>query len=211
MKKWVYLAIAVAILAVMAVIWGQSARINKLKDDRDTYRENSETLLQDVERYKTKDSLNAAKVGILELKLSELERYRADDVELIQTLKVKNRELQNMATAQMATITELNGRLKDTIIYVPAVSPIEPPKAEMMQTLDINDKWFELHGLIDSAGNFTGEFVNRDSLLIAVSVEYKRFLGFLWRTNKVKDREVDVVAKNPHTQIEGIEYIEVRK
>lgn len=211
MKKWLYIAIAAVILAVVAVMWGQSARINKLKNDRDKYRTNTEVLLKDVERYQTKDSLSAAKVGAMELKLSEMEKYRADDMALINTLHVKNKELEAVTTAQMETITELKGRLKDTIVYVPAITPIDKPKAETMQTLDINEKWFELHGIIDGFGNFTGDLINRDSLLIAVSVEYKRFLGFLWRTDKVKKRDVDVVSKNPNTQIMGFEYVEIRK
>ena len=82
MKK--YLIIAAIALAVAAVvtIWVQRSRINTLTGERDKYRTNTETLLQEVSRYQTKDSLNAAKVGVLELKLSEFEKYRADDAAL---------------------------------------------------------------------------------------------------------------------------------
>ena len=69
MKK--YLILAAIILAVAAAFWVQQKRINNLTVERDKYRSNTETLLQDVKTYKTKDSLNAAKVGGLELKLSE--------------------------------------------------------------------------------------------------------------------------------------------
>ena len=83
MKK--YLIIAAIALAVAAVvtIWVQRSRINQLTGERDKYRTNTETLLQDVSRYQTKDSLNAAKVGVLELKLSEFEIYRESDAALI--------------------------------------------------------------------------------------------------------------------------------
>ena len=95
MKK--YLIIAAIALAVAAVvtIWVQRSRINQLTGERDKYRTNTETLLKDVSRYQTKDSLNAAKVGVLELKLSEFEKYRASDAELIKTLQTKNRELES--------------------------------------------------------------------------------------------------------------------
>lgn len=107
MKK--YLIIAAIALAVAAVvtIWVQRSRINQLTGERDKYRTNTETLLQDVSRYQTKDSLNAAKVGVLELKLSEFEKYRASDAELIKTLQTKNRELERVTTTQMETINEL--------------------------------------------------------------------------------------------------------
>lgn len=58
---------------------------------------------------------------------------------------------------------------------------------------------------------FTGTFENRDSLLVAETVKYKRFLGFLWKTSKVKDRKVDVVSKNPHTKILGVEFTTIRE
>ena len=75
MKKYL-IAIALAVSAVVT-IWVQRSRINTLTGERDKYRTNTETLLQEVSRYQTKDSLNAAKVGVLELKLSEFEKYRA--------------------------------------------------------------------------------------------------------------------------------------
>ena len=60
-------------------------------------------------------------------------------------------------------------------------------------------------------GEFTGTFVNRDSVLIVATVQYKRFLNFLWKTKKVKNREIDIISKNPHTKIMGVEYIEIEK
>ena len=81
MKK--YIILAAIIMAVAAAFWFQQKRINNLTVERDKYRSNTETLLQDVRTYQTKDSLNAAKVGNLELKLSEYKKYRADDAALI--------------------------------------------------------------------------------------------------------------------------------
>lgn len=206
MKK--YLIIAAIALAVAAVvtIWVQRSRINQLTGERDKYRTNTETLLQDVSRYQTKDSLNAAKVGVLELKLSEFEKYRASDAELIKTLQTKNRELEAVTTAQMETITKLRGTVRDSIVYLPGDTT-----TTVLKCVDISDPWFYLKGCTTPDGTFTGTFINRDSILIAATVQYKRFLGFLWKTNKVKNREIDIISKNPHTKIIGVEYIEVEK
>lgn len=206
MKKWVYLTIAVAILAVMAVIWGQSARINQLKDDRDKYRTNTETLLQDVERYQTKDSLNVAKVGELELKLSEFERYRAQDAELIKSLNRKNKDLEAVTTAQLETITELRGAVKDSIVYLPG----DTVKVHV-KCVDVVEPYIELHGCATPDNQFAGTIITRDSLLITEMVEYKRFWGFLWKTSKVKDREFDIVSRNPYTDIVGFEVVTIEK
>ena len=194
------------VVAAVATIWVQRTKIEKLTDERNRYRGNTETLLQDVETYKTKDSLNAAKVGVLELKLSEFEKYRASDAELIKTLQTKNRELERVTTTQMETINELRATVRDSIVYLPGDTT-----TIVLKCVDISDPWFSLKGCTTPDGEFTGTFVNRDSILVAATVQYKRFLGFLWKTKKIKNREIDVISRNPHTKIMGVEYIEIEK
>mgnify|MGYP003217969568 FL=1 len=204
MKKILIYTAVIGIIA--AVLWGQHARIKSLKSERDKYKSNTETLLQDVEHYQTKDSLNAVTVGVLQLKLSEFEKYRADDAALIKTLQTKNRNLQAVTTAQTETINELRGTVRDSIVYLPG-----DMVTTVLRCVDIVDEWFELHGCAKPDGSFTGTHINRDSLLIAATVKYKRFLGFLWKTRKVKDRKIDAVSKNPATTILGVEYIEIEQ
>lgn len=206
MKKYIIIAAIALAVAAVVTIWVQRSRINQLTGERDKYRTNTETLLQDVSRYQTKDSLNAAKVGVLELKLSEFERYRASDAELIKTLQTKNRELEAVTTAQMETITQLRGTVRDSIVYLPGDTT-----TTILKCVDISDQWFSLNGCTAPDGTFSGTFVNRDSILIVATVQYKRFLNFLWKTNKVKNREIDIISKNPHTKIIGVEYIEIEK
>lgn len=204
MKK--YLIIGAVLIALLAAIGWQQSRIKKLTADRDKYRSNTETLLQDVKTYQTKDSLNAAKVGNLTLKVSEYEKYRADDLALIKTLQTKNRDLQRVTTAQLETINELRGTVRDSIVYLPGDTV-----TTVLRCVDIVQPWFELQGCATPAGEFTGTHINRDSLLIAETVQYKRFWGFLWKTNKVKNREIDVVSKNPATTILGVEFVTIEK
>lgn len=194
------------VVAAVATIWVQRTKIEKLTDERNRYRGNTETLLQDVETYKTKDSLNAAKVGVLELKLSEFERYRASDAELIKTLQTKNRELERVTTTQMETINELRATVRDSVVYLPGDTV-----TTVLRCVDIVEPYFELHGCATPDGQFTGTHINRDSLLIVETVQYKRWLGFLWKTKKIKNREIDVISRNPHTKIMGVEYIEIEK
>ena len=202
MKK--YLIWAAIILAVAATFWAQHAKIKRLTEERDRYRSNTEILLQNVETYQTKDSLNVAKVGVLGLKLSEFEKYRTSDAQLIKTLQTKNRDLEAVTTAQMKTIIELRGTVRDSIVYLPGDTVV-------LRCVDISDPWFSLKGCTTPDGEFTGTFINRDSILIAQTVQYRRFLGFLWKTKKIKSREIDIISRNPHTKIIGVEYIEIEK
>lgn len=204
MKK--YLILVAIILAVAASFWVQHVKIKRLTEERDKYRSNTEILLQDANTYQTKDSLNAIKVGNLELSLAEYKKYRADDFALIKTLQTKNRELEAVTTAQMETITKLRGTVRDSIVYLPGDTT-----TIVLKCVDISDPWFSLKGCTTPDGEFTGTFVNRDSILVAATVQYKRFLGFLWKTKKIKNREIDIISRNPHTKIMGVEYIEIEK
>lgn len=206
MKKYLIWAAIAMVVAAVATIWVQRTKIEKLTDERNRYRGNTETLLQDVETYKTKDSLNAAKVGVLELKLSEFEKYRASDAELIKTLQTKNRDLERVTTTQMETINELRATVRDSVVYLPGDTV-----TTVLRCVDIVEPYFELHGCATPDGQFTGTHINRDSLLIVETVQYKRWLGFLWKTKKIKNRQIDVVSKNPTTKILGVEFVTIEK
>lgn len=81
----------------------------------------------------------------------------------------------------------------------------------VLKCVDISDPWFSLNGCTTPDGTFTGTFINRDSLLIAETVQYKRFWEFLWKARKIKNREIDVVSKNPATRILGVEFVTIEK
>lgn len=205
MKKYLIWAAIAIVVAAVATIWVQRTKIEKLTDERNRYRGNTETLLQDVETYKTKDSLNAAKVGVLELKLSEFEKYRASDAELIKTLQTKNRELEAVTTAQMETITKLRATVRDSVVYLPGDTV-----TTVVRCIEYSDKWVDFDGCIIN-NTFSGKIITRDSLLITETVQYKRWLGFLWKTNKIKNRQIDVVSKNPATRILGVDFVTIEK
>lgn len=193
-------------MAVAAAFWVQHVKIKRLTEERDRYRSNTEILLQDVKTYQTKDSLNAIKVGNLELSLAEYKKYRADDLALIKTLRAKNRDLERVTTTQMETINELRATVRDSVVYLPGDTV-----TTVLRCVDIVEPYFELHGCATPDGQFTGTHINRDSLLIVETVQYKRWLGFLWKTKKIKNRQIDVVSKNPATKILGVEFVTIEK
>ena len=201
MKRWLIVG---AIFAALLVFAGfQQNAIDNLKQERNRYERNTESLLLDVAQYKTRDSLNAAKVGALELTIEEYERFRAADAKLIKTLQTKNRDLTTITASQSQTIMELSAVPRDTVIIRDSV-------AMPAVAVHTGDAWFDFDGLLTDS-EFTGTLVNRDSLLVAETVQYKRFLGFLWKTKRIKNKQIDVVSKNPHTTIMGTEYIKIEK
>ena len=205
MKK--YLIIAAIALAVAAVvtIWGQHSRINQLTGERDKYRTNTETLLQDVSLYQTKDSLNAARVGVLELSIQDYERFMKEDADLINKLKRKNEELQNFSKIQAETIIKIRAQVKDSLIYIPGDTAYQ-----LRPCVSFRDSWTNIEACVYN-DTLIGDIQIRDSLILYETIIYKRFLGFLWKTKKIKERSFNIVSKNPYTEIKGVEVVSIRK
>jgi len=196
-----------AIIFVLALLVAgnvfQFNKTKKLADERDRYKNNTEVLMGDVEQYKVRDSLNVARVQSLELTFDEFKRFRAEDAALIKQLKTKNRDLQSVVTSQSQSLYELSAIPKDTVIVHDSV------RIDAL-LLHCGDEWFDFDGIL-SNGKLEGNMITRDSLLLAETVKYKRFLGFLWRTNKIQNRMMDVISKNPHTVIQNVELITIEE
>ena len=199
MKK--YLIIAGVILALLAVYFVQEKRIERLTNERDRYKGNTESLMTDVEHFRVRDSLSAARAEALELTVKEFERFRASDAALIAELRRKNRDLASVNTTQAQTIIELSSIPRDTVIIRDSI----PIKAKAVHC---GDAWYDFDGLITET-DFTGRLANRDSLILAETVKYKRFL--FWKTKKVKERSATVVSRNPHTEVLSVEHIVIEK
>lgn len=190
------------IVVLLLVGFYQRTRIASLKEDSERNRANTEALIQDAKIYKTKDSLNAIKVAALQLDLSEYKKYREEDTELIKTLKAKNRDLVAVNNTQAATIIDLQSKPRDTTVII-RDSIVVPAVA-----VHAGDAWYDFDGYL-TKDEFSGRLAVRDSLLLVETVKYKKFL--FWKTNKIKNRQVDVVSRNPHTEILNTEHIIIRR
>lgn len=198
MKK---ILIAIIVAVVGALVF-QQCRIKKLTQENDNLSATRNVLLDSVKHYKTESGLNAAKVGELRLTLDEVKKYRADDYNTIQSLK-KNRDAERYTSVEVHTTDTLFSYLTDTC-YIKETDTIR------VKSVDIDKKWYSLHGFVNDS-IFKGNLTTRDDIRVLVTVKYKRFLGFLWKTNKVKNRQVDVISNNPNTIIDNVEYIVIEE
>ena len=201
MKNKLLIILAVLVAAMLCTVVMQDRKIAQLTEERDKYKENTETLLEETATFKVRDSLNAAKVGTLELTVKEFEKYRADDAALVRDLKAKNRDLDQLNKAQMRTIEELRCVPRDTVILIDSI-PIKAKKVHC------GDEWYTFDGLMTD-DEFTGQMQTRDELVLTETVRYKKFL--FWKTKKILDRELEAVSKNPHTTITNLEHIIIDK
>lgn len=188
------------------------ANQSKLKSEYDRLKANQEILLSENEYnlnenlwYKAIDSLNAVKVSELQLSLNEYKKYREQDLNLIRQLKINKSELQKVITSNTETINYMSIRLKDTIRLDTIINTTDTIKC-----FTYNSKWTDLQGIINK-DSISIQIKNRESLKVIESVKYKRFLGFLWRTHKIKSRKIDIVSENPNTSIINVEAISLSK
>lgn len=202
MKK---IIIILGVLVVVLVAYFLNVRVSQLKHDRDTYKRNNAVLLNDVKYYRALDSLNAAKVGVLELSIQDYERFMKEDADLINKLKRKNEELQNFSKIQAETIIKIRAQVKDSLIYIPGDTAYQS-----IPCVSFRDSWTNIEACVYN-DTLIGDIQIRDSLILYETIIYKRFLGVLWKTKKIKERSFNIVSKNPYTEIKDVEVVSIRK
>ena len=202
MKK---IIIILGVLVVVLVAYFLNVRVSQLKHDRDTYKRNNAVLLNDVKYYRALDSLNAARVGVLELSIQDYERFMKEDADLINKLKRKNEELQNFSKIQAETIIKIRAQVKDSLIYIPGDTAYQ-----LIPCVSFRDSWTNIEACVYN-DTLIGDIQIRDSLILYETIIYKRFLSFLWKTKKIKERSFNIVSKNPYTEIKGVEVVSIRK
>lgn len=202
MKK---IIIILGVLVVVLVAYFLNVRVSQLKHDRDTYKRNNAVLLNDVKYYRALDSLTAARVGVLELSIQDYERFMKEDADLINKLKRKNEELQNFSKIQAETIIKIRAQVKDSLIYIPGDTAYQ-----FIPCVSFRDSWTNIEACVYN-DTLIGDIQIRDSLILYETIIYKRFLSFLWKTKKIKERSFNIVSKNPYTEIKGVEVVTIRK
>ena len=191
MKKTI-IKIAIIAAAIIALVLAFH-KIYKLKEENTRLLSNQEILL--TQKQTTMAESQAYK------------KYRAQDLQLIEQLKVKKSDLQKVIDSQMETINSLSAKLNDSI-RIDTITNI----VDTLKCFNYKSKWTDISGCIDlKHDSINLQIKNRESLKIVETVVYKRFLGFLWKTNKVKDRQVDVVSENPNTTITNLDYVSIKR
>ena len=208
MKKT--LIVSAIIVVLLTTIFALSARLRTVKADRDVQRKNVETLFSSVETYKVQDSLQAATIGDLQLTLSQYKQFRAEDAQLIESLKVDNKRLQGVVTTQTEAYYNHTAILRDSVKRLETRTTnngrdtVKVPI--IVKAASFEDKWHTLKIEID------GDSLNyilrtRESLVITNHVVPKRFLWFRFGCKEVR---TDVVSKNPYVEEISLESITIK-
>ena len=189
--------IIIAALLIVSVV-ALNMMWKKERKERIRTESNQTALLQTVERFRTKDGLNAVSIQKLTLKNSEFKKYNQDLAETVKSLNIKVKRLQSVSETVTKTVTKVNTVIKDSIIYR------DNTIVDTLRCIEFSDGWVSANGCVLD-GVLHGEIVSKDTLIQAVHRVPRKFLFFRWGAKAIRQ---EVVSKNPHTQIEYSKYIE---
>ena len=192
MKTKIPYIIAIIILAACYISFSH------LKSENKRLKANQETLLDSVKSFKVSDSLKAITVGNLELSLKQFKKYHADDAILIKQLKGQKPEV--IIKPNIQTEYKVRTELKDSIIY-----------KDTLKTILYKSKWNYISGFVDK-DTINLNIINYDELLITESLQKKKFLFFRLPISifGYKRKVLNVISKNPNTNIISAEYITIK-
>lgn len=196
-----------AVLIVIVVCVSFIYNYNRLSKENKLLKNNQEVLLDSNKSYKVRDSLNAVNAKLLELKMSELKKYREEDLELINDLKLSKSQLEKIISLKTETINGLKAALKDSIVRDTVTNQIDTLKC-----FNYKSVWIDVDGCMHK-DSVNLQVKNREKLKVIESLEKKKFWFMklpIWLFG-YKNKQLDVISLNPNTTITNVEYISVRK
>ena len=159
------------------------------------------SLLDSLEQFKIKDSLNAISTGSLYLTINDLKKYRADDYRLIKSLKYK------IGSNEVKTIIKpvIENHTNFTTIY-------DTIYLDSVKHFSYNNNWTELNGNVYK-DSIQIDIKNKEELLITENLIKKKFLFFKLpiKLFGYKSKNISVISKNPNTKIIKTEYVTISK
>ena len=189
-------------LALAAVTGVALHQCQQLKQEKQRLAANVESLTTGTEQYITEAGKQAARAQQLELTTGELKQQCADLQARLEDMGIKNKYLQRAVSASTQMSAKVDTVVRDSIVYVPQLA-----RLDTLQVLRWADAWVRLDGIIRN-GRFTGSITSQDTLTVAVHRVPKKFWFIKWGTKRI---DVSVASSNPHTKINEVKCVEIRK
>ncbi len=201
---WLILAL-IALAAVCAI---QHKNLAQKEKERARLEDNQSALLLDMEKYRTENGELVASVQALTLKGEELGALIPKYEKEIRSLKIDLKNAKSIASVETETSISVTAPLQEVIQQQEenTPDPEEPVEQPGPREFFWEDDWITIQGKV-YPDTVVCSFVNRDSLILVARYQKKRCLFSKGRKGKLI--KFDVKTKNPHTDIKGVEYIEL--
>lgn len=190
----------IALISMGAIILWQQKRIGKITDERNKYQQNTYTLLTDIEKLRTDSSMQAYQVQTLSLNIDEYKKYRAADAQIIESLKLKLKQVSAVSKQELEVNVPINTIVKDSIIFVNNAT-------DTIKTITYKDQYVTFDGNIQN-DSLTAHFnVPVTISQVLYKVPKRKFLWWSWGCKAIKQV---IITNNPYVQLNYSEYIEIK-
>lgn len=175
--------------------WG-----SRMKEERNTYQNNTHALLADVEHVRIDSAMMASTIQVLNLSVDEYKKYRAEDAATIKKMGVHIKDLEAAGRHDIEVYAPIDAPVKDSVVIRDTVKIIV--KAVKMDTPHI-----KLNGIIEN-NHLKGNIHLPVRLHQAFWIEYKH--RFLWWRWKVKALHQTISSDNPYVEVKYTEFINLK-
>lgn len=172
----------------------------RLIEERDSYKSNTEALMSEVRRIQTDSSTMALDIKTLTMSLDEYKRFRAEDEEKIKKLGIRTKDLEATAKHNVEVDAPIDAEIKDSMIIKDTI-PV------FIKAVRMDTPFLKINGTIEN-DRLTGKINLPVTLNQAFWIEYKH--KFLWWRWKVKAIHQTISSDNPYVEIKYSEYIKIK-
>lgn len=196
MNKYTFLIIAILSGITISLLRSHQ----RLIEERDSYKSNTEALMSEVRRIQTDSSTMALDIKTLTMSLDEYKRFRAEDEEKIKKLGIRIKDLEATAKHNVEVDAPIDAEIKDSVMIRDTV-PV------FLKAVRMDTPYLKINGIIEN-DRLTGKINLPVTLNQAFWVEYKH--KFLWWRWKVKAIHQTISSDNPYVKIKYSEYIKIK-
>lgn len=196
MNKYSFLIIAVLSGITISLLRSRQ----RLIEEKDSYKSNTEALMSEVRRIQADSSTMALDIKTLTMSLDEYKRFRAEDEEKIKKLGIRIKDLEATAKHNVEVDAPIDAEIKDSVMIRDTV-PV------FLKAVRMDTPYLKINGIIEN-DRLTGKINLPVTLNQAFWIEYKR--KFLWWRWKVKAIHQTISSDNPYVEIKYSEYIKIK-
>lgn len=196
MNKYSFLIIAVLSGITISLLRSRQ----RLIEEKDSYKSNTEALMSEVRRIQADSSTMALDIKTLTMSLDEYKRFRAEDEEKIKKLGIRIKDLEAAAKHNVKVDAPIDAEIKDSMMIRDTV-PV------FLKAVRMDTPYLKINGIIEN-DRLTGKINLPVTLNQAFWIEYKH--KFLWWRWKVKAIHQTISSDNPYVEIKYSEYIKIK-
>ena len=187
MNKYTFLIIAVLSGITISLLRSRQ----RLIEEKDSYKSNTEALMSEVRRIQADSSTMALDIKTLTMSLDEYKRFRAEDEEKIKKLGIRIKDLEATAKHNVEVDAPIDAEIKDSVMIRDTV-PV------FLKAVRMDTPYLKINGIIEN-DRLTGKINLPVTLNQAFWIEYKH--KFLWWRWKVKAIHQTISSDNPYVEI----------